>query len=201
MEKQILSLFLFNNKLKFNEVEKLLGVRSNKLDYHLKKLIKEGILEKVKEHYRLTETAEHLIPYISEKKSILPVILVKIGNEKEVFLHSREKRPYKGKLSLPGGRILFGEDISDATERIMLEKHNIKVKFERIESVSLENIYKKNKLVHSFFLILVSAKEKQKISKQNVEKSKKKMIESDYKLIKQKTPSGITIKKIKSEVE
>lgn len=200
MEKQILNLFLFNNKLRFSEIEKSLKVRSNKLDYHLKKLVQEGILEKVKENYKLTEAAEHLIPYTSEKRSVLPVVLVKIGDKKEVFLYTREKRPYKGKLSLPGGRILFGEDISEATERIMKEKHKIKVKFIRVESISLENIYKKGKLVHAFLLILVSAKTKQKISKANVEKSKKKMIESDYKVIKEETPSGININKIKSKI-
>lgn len=201
MEKQILNLFLFNTKLKFNEIEKFLKIRSNKLDYHLKKLFKEGILEKVGENYQLTETAEYLIPYISDKKSVLPVILIKIGNGKEIFLYIREKRPYKGKLSLPGGRILLGEDISGATERIMLEKHKVKVKFNRVESISLENIYKKDKLIHSFLLILVSAKAKQEISKENIEKNKKEMIESDYKLIKGKTPSEIKIKNIKSRID
>ena len=38
-EEKILELFLFHNKLKFNEIEKLTKMRSNKLDYHLKKLI------------------------------------------------------------------------------------------------------------------------------------------------------------------
>lgn len=199
MEKQILELFLFNTKLKFSQIEKALKTRSNKLDYHLKKLIKDDILKKEGENYELKETSEHLIPYISEKKSVLPVILIKIGTNKKVYLYRREKRPYKEKLSLPGGRLLLGEDIPQATKRIMLEKHKIKAKFLKVESISLEQIFKKKKLVHSFLLIVVSAKAKESLPLTNIRKNEKKIIKSDLILIKQKTPSEIKIKKIKIE--
>ena len=76
MEEKILNLFLYQHKLKFNEIEKQLPERSNKLAYHLKKLITKGILEKQGDNYQLTKTSEHLIPYLSNKKSILPVVLI-----------------------------------------------------------------------------------------------------------------------------
>jgi len=44
MEDKILRLFLFDHKLKFNEIEKVLKIRSNKLAYHLKKLVSKGVL-------------------------------------------------------------------------------------------------------------------------------------------------------------
>ena len=44
MENEILKLFAFNDKLRFNEIEDFLKTRSNKLSYHLKKLVKRGIL-------------------------------------------------------------------------------------------------------------------------------------------------------------
>ena len=42
MKKEILQLFLYNDKLKFNEIEKSLKSRSNKVAYHLKNLIKKN---------------------------------------------------------------------------------------------------------------------------------------------------------------
>jgi ADP-ribose pyrophosphatase YjhB (NUDIX family) len=199
MEKQILKLFLTNNKLKFSEIEKSLKIRSNKLNYHLKKLLKQGILEKNKEHYFLSETSEYLIPYLSEKKSVLPVILVHIGNNKKAFLYKRGKRPYKDYFSLPGGRMIIGEDIPKSAKRIMKEKFNLNIKFNKIKSISLEHIKKNNKILYSFILILVSASPKDKITYTNLEKNKKNIIKSDYFLMKKNTDLDIKIPQIFSK--
>lgn len=198
MERKILDLFLFNNKLKFNEIEKSLKIRSNKLVYHLKKLIVKGILEKQGDNYSLSETSEYLIPYLSSKKAVLPVILIHIGNDKKCFLHKRMKRPYKGKLSLPGGRMLIGEEIKDSVKRIMDEKHNIPATLKDVHSVSLEHVKKNGKVIHSFLLIFVSAKVGDKINLVDLKKNKSKIIPSDYKLLKEGLKSRIKIGKINS---
>jgi ADP-ribose pyrophosphatase YjhB (NUDIX family) len=198
MENKILDLFLYNNKLKFNEIEKLLNARSNKLTYHLKSLVKKNILSKDKEFYSLSETSESIIPYLSEKKAVLPTILIQLGNEKESFLICRKKRPFKDKLSLPGGRILIGESIEHATKRIMKDKFNINVRFKKINSISLEHVKKSSKILHSFFLVFVSASiiSNQKIALTNIENNKKAIISSDYKLIKEDTKEEAKIKTI-----
>ncbi|MEK6889262.1 MAG: hypothetical protein AABW80_04110 [Nanoarchaeota archaeon] len=108
MEKTILSLFTINKKLSFSQIEKETKQRSNKLSYHLNKLIKSEKLIKEENYYKLADNFEHLIPYISEKKATLPVILIHIGNNKHAFLYSRKKRPYIEKISLPGGRLIMG---------------------------------------------------------------------------------------------
>lgn len=197
MENKILELFLYNNKLKFHEIEKNLKVMSNKLSYHLKKLVKEGILNKKQEHYELSETAEKLIPYLSDKKAVLPVILIHIGDKKNALLYKREKRPFKGYLSLPGGRILINESIPEATKGIMKEKFNIEAKLKKINSVSLEHVEKSGKTVHSFLLISVSAEADVQLT--NIEKNKSRIISSDYKLIKQ-AASEIKIKTLISKI-
>ena len=183
MEKKILKAFLHNHRLKFNEIEKITKIRSNKLAYHLKKLIDKNILNKKADNYQLTETSEGLIPYISDKKAVLPVILISIKNTKGVFLYQRQKRPYKDKSSLPGGRIKLGETIPQATERIMKEKFRIDCRFKKINSISLEHVKKNRKILHSFLLILVTATTKDKIEYKNLE-DKKEIISSDYRLIK-----------------
>jgi ADP-ribose pyrophosphatase YjhB (NUDIX family) len=183
MEKKILGAFLHNHKLKFNEIEKITKIRSNKLTYHLKKLIDKNILNKKADNYQLTEISEDLIPYISDKKAVLPVILISIKNGKGIFLYNRTKRPYKDKSSLPGGRIKLGETIPQATERIMREKFRINCKFKKINSISLEHVKKNRKILHSFLLIFVTATTKAKIKYTNL-KDRERIISSDYRLIK-----------------
>ncbi len=150
MEREILNLFLHNHKLKFNKIEKELEIRSNKLAYHLNKLIKKGILTKQKDFYKLSKASEYLIPYLSNKKSPLPVLLIHIGDKNKCFLHKRKKRPFKNKLSLPGGRLKLGESIKQGVKRI-IKRYNINAKFEKISSISLEHVKKKRRLSTPFY--------------------------------------------------
>ena len=195
MQEKILELFLYHHKLKFSEIEKQLKTRSNKLAYHIKNLEKKGIIKKDNDLYRLSETAEELIPYLTQKKSVLPVILIAIGDKNRFFLYKREKRPFKNKLSLPGGRILLAETIPQATKRIM-KKHKINARFQKINSISLEKVKKKNKAVHSFLLIFVTAQTKDKILLTDINKNKSKIITSDYKLLKNDINKEVKIKNI-----
>ncbi|MFA5992565.1 MAG: hypothetical protein WC796_02585 [Candidatus Pacearchaeota archaeon] len=199
-ETKILELYLYNHKLKFNEIEKKLKIRSNKLAYHIQNLIKKGILIKEKEIYSLSEKSEKIIPYLSEKQTTLCSILINIGNNKETFLYKRNKRPYKDLLSLPGGRLLVGESIEESVKRIMKDKFNITAKLKKINSVSLEHLKKNNKTIHSFILILATATTKDKITLVNIEKSKSKIIKSDYKLLKNDLSLNSQIKTINSKV-
>lgn len=196
MEEKILEAFLYNNKLKFSEIEGLTKERSNKLSYHLKNLEQKRVLEKQGEFYKLSETAETLIPFLTKKKAVLPVILIALTKEKQIFLHLRKKRPFKDKLSLPGGRIVLGEKINQATERILKEKFNLSAKFKKINSISLEHVRKNNKTIYSFLLIFVTAKTKDKIQYFNPEKNKSNIISSDYRLIKNNLKKEIKIEDI-----
>jgi len=184
-EQKIIELFLFHNNLKFSEIEKQIKIRSNKLAYYIKNLVKKGILNKNSENYSLSEPAEHLIPYLSDKKAVLAIILIHIGNKDQCFLYSRKKRPFLNYLSLPGGRLLIDESISGATKRLM-KKFNVNASFKRIHSISLEHVKKagsKNK-IHSFLLIFVSATTKDKIDLINISKNRYNIIKSDYELLK-----------------
>lgn len=180
---EILKLFQYAEKLKFSDIERSLKVRSNKLAYHLKNLTKKGVLTKENDHYKLSESSEYMVPYMSSKESFLPVVLILIGDNKKAFLHRRNKRPYKNMLSLPGGRILLGESLETASKRIMKEKFNIDIKFQKLNSISFEQTKKEGKIVHSFILFLVSAITKDKVEFSDVVKNKSKAIPSDYKLI------------------
>lgn len=189
MEQEILSLFTHNDTLKFNQIEKSLNKRSNKLAYHLKKLRDKQFLQKTGDTYSLAEEQESTIPYLSSKKAVIPVILIHIGNEKQAFLIERTKRPYKNMLALPGGRLMQGESFTSAAKRIALEKCNLQITPTTSTTLALEHVMKKGKIVHSFILILIKAKAKVPLI--SLAHNKKKIIASDYKLITQKTKSSI----------
>lgn len=196
MERKILELFLYSDKLRFSEIEKGVGVRSNKLDYHLKKLVAKGVLVCVDGCYELSESSEYLIPYVSDKRHVLSVILVHVGDSTNAFLIEREKRPYKGKLGLPGGRMIVGESISEGAERI-LKKFGVSGKFERIGSVSLEHLKKGKEIVASYLLVHVFAVADCDLV--DLKKNKGRIIESDYLLMKNGSSDGIAIRQIDSD--
>jgi ADP-ribose pyrophosphatase YjhB (NUDIX family) len=199
MEKEILDQFLYKNKLKFNEIEKSLKIRSNKLTYHLNKLIQKNILTKTKDSYSLSKSSEYLIPYLSNKNPVLPVILVSIKKKEKIFLIKRKKRPFIDKLGIPGGRLLMGETIKAATKRILKEKYNISCEFSKVNSISLEHVKKQNKIIHSFLLIFVTAKTNDKIDYINPNNNKNKIIPSDYNLIKNQLTKKTNIQELITE--
>ena len=191
MEQKILALFLYHEKLKFNEIEKLLKTRSNKLAYHLKNLVRKNILMKEKDRYKLAK--ENLIPYLSEKDSALPVVLIHVGNKDKCFLYKRQKRPFKDKFSLPGGRMILGENLGRATERIMNEKFKVKCKLKKVHSVSLEQIKNQSEVFQTDLIIFVSAETRDVVKLTDIKKNKSKIISSDYKLLTQDLGKEIDI--------
>lgn len=199
MKQKILELFTHAQHLPFATMERRLNTRSNKLTYHLKKLIRQGILIKDQEEYALAESSIPLIPYLSEKKAMLPVLLIHIGNATESFLIHREKRPYKDKLSLPAGRIIVGESLAKATERIMQEKCGVKAKFKTLHSISLEHVRKNKEILHSFVLFFITATASQPLTLTNIINQKSKIITSDYHLLKNDLNKKIKIPTINSK--
>ena len=168
------------------------------MSYHIKKLVSKGVLKKEHGHYELSENYEHIIPYISDKKSIVTVVLIAIKNKDKIFLHERKKKPFIGKFGLPGGRIVIRESIKNATERIMKEKFSIKCEFEKVNSFSLEHVKKEGKIVHSFILILVTATTKENLKYSDIELNKSKIISSDYKLLKKDLSKEVKVSELTS---
>lgn len=196
MEKDILNLFLYNHKLKFNEIEKQTKSRSNILAYYLNKLIQKKLIEKDNVFYKLSENSEKLIPYFTNKNSVISVVLIAIRKNKNIFLIKRNKRPFDDKLCLPGGRLVVGETITQATKRIMKEKFGIKCRFEKINSINLEHVKKQGKILHSFLLIFVSATTKQELNCTTLNGKKNRIVSSDYYLMKNNLDEEAIIKSL-----
>jgi len=86
----------------------------------------------------------------------------------------------------------MGESINSAAKRIVKDKFNIEIIPKEVKSISLEHVKRANKIIHSFILILVSAKTKDKIKLIEIKRNKNKIIASDYKIITKK-PEKINI--------
>lgn len=149
--------FLYSHKLRFSELEKLTGLRSNDLAYHLKRMVEDGVLDNDGEAYSLSSSAEKMIPYFSSDMSPLPVLLIDVRVDGKVLLIKREKRPYFGKWTMPGGRLRLGEKFSESVVRIVKEKTFLDVEFDCVASVGNERVYD-DEVKHGFVLIYVRAK-------------------------------------------
>ncbi|GEM_PF-5669759 len=118
MEDKILKRFSRYEKLKFNNLKK--EMPSNKLSYHLKKLISEKLLEKKDDFYFMTDKGEEKLCYLEDKGSlkqpIQDVFLLPFRNGKFV-IQKRTKRPLLS-INIPiGARIRKGESIFETAKK------------------------------------------------------------------------------------
>ena len=161
---QIFKLFLENTKLKFNEIEKALKIRSNMVSYHLEKIQKEGLLKKEDDFYFLTKKAERYLPIIKhvigEELSPVPVMLVALVNKNKILLIKRNKRPYKDYWSAIGGKMRMEESFKEAGKRVIKEKTGIDADFENICNVLYERVEGEGIIKHSFMHFFTKMKTK-----------------------------------------
>jgi len=118
MEDKILKRFSQHKKLKFNDLKE--EDESNKLSYHLKKLIAENLLEKKEDYYFLTDKGEEKLCYLEDKGSlkqpIHDVFLLPFQDGKYV-VQKRTKRPLLDVIIPIGARIRKGESIFEAAKK------------------------------------------------------------------------------------
>lgn len=211
--KEIFSLFSEKSKIKFNEIEKSLKIRSNMISYHLDQMKKEGIIQKEGDFYSLTLESEKYIPILTniteDKHSPLPVILVALINNNKILLIKRNKRPYQNYWSMIGGKINLEESFEVSAKRHILEKTGIRAKFENICSVFHEHVNKDDIIQHSFILFFVKMTtdtEEFKLSPHGKLKwfsiddlNEEEIIPSDYWLIRNKLKSEMKVDFAKME--
>ena len=84
----IFELFIKKHKLKFSEIEREIKIRSNNLNYHLKKMINENLLEKKEDYYYLTIEAEKIMPFFAhltgKEQGPLTIITAAIINKERI---------------------------------------------------------------------------------------------------------------------
>jgi ADP-ribose pyrophosphatase YjhB (NUDIX family) len=161
---KILELFSKNLSLKFNELEKLSGIRSNELSYHLKKLMNDGLITKNKENYILTRrgetTAERIAHFTGKEVGHMVVVIIAVTKNNKILLLKRNRRPFKDYWGMIGGKTKFDESIPESVEREVEEETGIKVDINsvKVRSVMLERVKTNQGISHGNILILTEAK-------------------------------------------
>jgi ADP-ribose pyrophosphatase YjhB (NUDIX family) len=201
--KSIFKQFLYSKKLRFNEIEKLTGMRSNELAYFVNKLVEEGILLKHDDTYLLSQQAEKYIPFFvstDDELSPLPVVLVACVKDGKILLWKRSKRPYENNWCLPGGRLRLKETIAQASVRILKKVTFTDGKFESLNSIVNEKNNEDGEVKHAFLILftktipLNSISEKDDVKWFRIGRLPAKMIPSDRWLVANKLEDKMDIK-------
>lgn len=129
VQASIIRELFFNDGLRFAEVN-VHNVPSDQFSYHLRQLIKYGLIEKTPEQtYKLSvlgrTRAIMLYPtkssFIEQGFLAVRLLLAKEENGQQLLLmQKRSAVPFKGTYATPGDKILFSEDVHVAAKRAML---------------------------------------------------------------------------------
>ncbi len=162
---KIFELFLRSKRLRFSDIEKAIGIKTNVLAYHLNNMIKEGMLQKEDEDYQLSTHGEKLLPFfahVTQKLTggCLPVVLSAIIKNDKILFIKRNKRPYQGYWGVPGGKLHLEESIEECALREVKEETGLDCTFSHIAAIVHERVKEKDVYKHAFLLFFVVLKPK-----------------------------------------
>jgi len=153
---KIYELFIRSKRLRFSDIEKALGIKSNTLAYHLDSLIKEGLLQKEDDNYLLTTHGESKIPFFTHttETGVLPAVLAAIVKNDQVLLLKRKKRPYQGYWGLPSSTLKMEESLEESILKKVKEETGLDCTFSHVAAVIHERIKENDAYKHGFILFL-----------------------------------------------
>lgn len=193
------------------------GLESEHMNYHLKKLVEIGFVEKSEELYILTDSGKDYSNLlddgmtVTEKQPKTSIIIwgVRKNSKGEVehLLNKRLRQPYYGKVGRITGKVLFGETLQDAAKRELYEETGLTAK-----SFVLERVYRKMRkredgvfvqdvVFYIFFVTGFSGKLIRKTpfqenfwtSEQKLYKSKKYDLYDDFEIDQRLKPNPLTL--------
>lgn len=150
-ESHILKKMMLDDVLRYRDL-KPKDVESNLFIYHLKNLIKKGIIEKTIGGYKFTAAGLRYVDKISLSRfkqrfqpKIVNVIIVK-NKKGDYLLYFSKRQPFYGLIGFPFGKIHFGEKLIEAADRELKEKTGILTELKHKGDIYLR-IYKDKKSI------------------------------------------------------
>lgn len=121
------------------------GLEGNAYNYHLRLLKKAGLITLSNSLYQLSSTG-HLVAdaFSFDKKRLMlrPHVYTSlfVTSGSKVLLYLATRQPLKGRMSLPSGKIHFGDSFTDSIKREM-ERRNLQGAYAAKEYVALNIRY------------------------------------------------------------
>lgn len=137
-QKTILRHLLFTKQAGFAELQKQTELSSDHFNFHIKKLVESGYVEKLDDGYRLSQagkeyanrmdTDEHEIER-QPKVSVALIVERQRKGRREFLFQQRLKNPYFGLWGRMGGKVRWGEKLAAAAARELLEESGLTATF------------------------------------------------------------------------
>jgi len=131
IQKNILKKFMYNEKLKYNQIWNKDICTSSLFDYHFKKLIDDNLISKKDNFYVLTSNGMNLMSNLDGKKieiSKKPVVcsFFVVKKDDKFLLCKRNKQPFINFLGIGGGKLDLGITTEDQAKQELLEETGLK---------------------------------------------------------------------------
>ncbi len=124
----------------FSELQKVTGLSSDHFNFHIKKLVEEGYVDKQERHYKLTHKGKEYAnrmdtddKTIEKQPKVSVAITLERRNEKgerEFLFQQRKKNPYYDFWGRVGGKMRWGESVIEAAQRELKEETGLEADFE-----------------------------------------------------------------------
>lgn len=146
----ILRELLFAPRARFRDLNKL-DITNDHFTFHLKHLIKEGLVKKVGIYYCLTDDGKEFANRMDtdaltlerQAKVAIAIHALRIrGEKKEYLMHQRLKEPFYGWYGSHSGKIRWGENPLDCAKREFLEEAGLTGDFKLKGIVHYHHIHK-----------------------------------------------------------
>lgn len=136
----ILRHLLFVPSAGFADIQRATDLTSDHFNFHIKKLMDEGYIEKADKLYRLSRKGKEYANRMDtdeneiEKQPKVSVVIVleriNARGQRESLYQQRLKNPYYGFWGRLGGKMRWGESIVEAARRELLEESGLEADFE-----------------------------------------------------------------------
>lgn len=136
----ILKQLLFHPQARFTQLNEF-KLDNNHFNFHLKRLIEEGVVEKSGELYQLTPVGLELAGRMDIKalnivrQPKVGVSILVVGDDKRILLGKRLRDPGMGINNFYTRKVKFGESVYKTAELCLLEETGLRAEFSYVGTI------------------------------------------------------------------